>query len=300
MKTSMTNPRVITTKTELRAFIADVRKASASVGFVPTMGALHEGHLSLMREAKAHNDVVVVSVFVNPTQFGPDEDFDQYPRTLQHDVDICQKEGVDIIFAPSAQEMYGYEAQKMVGGMKGRTAVVAGSRADQWEGAQRPGHFDGVALIVLKLLNSVTPDRVYFGEKDYQQVAVVRQMVADLDVPVEIVACPIVRDADGLALSSRNRYLSNEQRTVAIEIPRAIKRAQSYITQNPNTTAKQVEQLVVDHLQEHSGGLMEIGYVAVVDADTLDRISSVSGDVRLLISVWVGDTHLIDNSALSA
>lgn len=295
----MTSLRIVTTKAELRAEIAEARNTGASVGFVPTMGALHEGHLSLMREAKSSNDIVVVSVFVNPTQFGPDEDFDQYPRTLEQDVAVCQKEGVDIVFAPSAQEMYGLDAQKLVGGLKGRTAITAGSAANQWEGEHRPGHFDGVVLVVLKLLNCVTPDRVYFGEKDYQQVAVVSQMVADLDVPVKVVACPIVRDADGLALSSRNRYLSSEQRAVALEIPRAIQQAQEFVVKNPGTDAAQVEKLVVDHLQAHSNGLLEIGYVAVVDADTLDRISSVAGRNRLLISVWVGDTHLIDNATLS-
>ena len=194
--------KIIKKISQMQKLAKEMQRKGKSIGFVPTMGALHEGHLSLMRRALKENDVVVISIFVNPAQFGPDEDYRRYPRNLRKDAELCKKNGVDYIFAPSVDEMYprGYAAYVNVGG----------HLAEILEGAIRPGHFRGVATVVAKLFNIVQPDRVYFGEKDYQQLLVVKKMVDDLNIPVKIVPCPIVREKDGLAMSSRNIYLSPE------------------------------------------------------------------------------------------
>jgi len=205
--------QTVNTKAQVRAAVAAARSEGRVIGLVPTMGALHAGHLALVERSVAECGFTVVSVFVNPTQFGPGEDLERYPRTLQADVQLCQQAGADLVFAPSADEMYAADAA---------TTVHVARLTEGLCGAFRPGHFDGVTTVVCKLLNIAQPDRAYFGEKDYQQLVVVRRMVADLDLPVEVISVPTVREADGLAMSSRNRYLTPEQRAVAPALHRAL------------------------------------------------------------------------------
>lgn len=279
------SPRIVRTVAELRAALAPHR--ASSIGFVPTMGALHEGHLSLLRAARDENAVVVLSIFVNPTQFGEAADLDAYPRTEASDVALAGDAGTDLIFAPSVGEMYpaGFATTVSVGG------AITGTL----EGALRGrSHFDGVATVVSKLLLAVQPDRAYFGAKDAQQVVVVRRMVADLGIPVEIITCPTSRDADGLARSSRNTRLSPTERELAAAIPRSLRAAQDAFacgTRDPRRLAATVrEHLVVAELQPE--------YVEVVDADSLEPVAQVEGPALLALAVRVGPVRLIDNVVL--
>lgn len=293
--------RVIREKHELRDLVARARSHGQTIGFVPTMGALHEGHLSLIQRAAAACDVVVVSIFVNPTQFGPSEDFGRYPRTLEADVDLLAPAGVAAVFAPSVEEMYGPALAESGGQSPTRTSITPGPVAQLWEGAQRPGHFDGVALIVSKLLSLVRPDLAYFGEKDYQQLCVIRELVEDLDLGVSIVGCPIRREPDGLAMSSRNRYLAEPQRKLAAEIYGSIEAAREIFGAGERD-ARAIERAVSSHLESSvgtDGSRIHIGYVAVVDGRTLEPATQASGSSRLLVSVEIGGTHLIDNAALA-
>ena len=277
-------PQIVRTVADLRAALAPRR--ADGVGFVPTMGALHEGHLSLLRAARNANGTVVLSIFVNPTQFGEAADLNAYPRTEAADVALAAEAGVDVVFAPSVAEMYpsGFATTVSVGG------AITGTL----EGAERGrSHFDGVATVVAKLLLAVQPDRAYFGAKDAQQVVVVRRMVADLGIPVEIVTRPTSRDADGLARSSRNTRLSPGDRTVAAAIPRALRAAQDAFARGIRDP-----QSLTNTVRAQLGGLNP-EYVEIVDADSLDPIGEVERPALLALAVRVGPVRLIDNVVLA-
>lgn len=278
------SPRIVRTVAELRAVLAPRR--ADGVGFVPTMGALHEGHLSLLRAARDTNGTVVLSIFVNPTQFGEAADLNAYPRTEAADVALAAKAGVDVVFAPSVAEMYpsGFATTVSVGG------AITGTL----EGAERGrSHFDGVATVVAKLLLAVQPDRAYFGAKDAQQVVVVRRMVADLGIPVEIVTRPTSRDADGLARSSRNTRLSPDDRAIAAAIPRALRAAQDAFA----VGIRDAHTLTATVRAELDG--LDPEYVEIVDADSLERIDEVERPALLALAVRVGPVRLIDNVVLA-
>jgi pantoate--beta-alanine ligase len=268
---------------EVRAAVAAARGAGGRIGLVPTLGNLHAGHLSLITAARDACRFVVVSVFVNPTQFGPDEDFADYPRTLETDAEACRQAGVDLLFAPSAAEMYPEGFQ---------TYVEVEQLGEPMCGASRPGHFRGVCTVVAKLLNIVRPDAAFFGQKDAQQAAIVRRMARDLDLGVEIVVCPIVRDADGLALSSRNRYLSAAQRVEALKLSRALFAARDAVA-GGQADAEAIRRQIRDALADVQEGRTD--YVAVVDPQTLEDVDRVGGEVLIAAALFVGTTRLIDN-----
>jgi len=268
---------------EVRRRVAEARERGSRIGLVPTMGALHEGHASLIRAARSETGFVVASIFVNPTQFGPGEDFSQYPRPLEADLAVCRSEGVDLVFAPAAGEMYpeGFATTVRVAGL-GETMC----------GRRRPGHFDGVATVVAKLLAIVRPDVAYFGEKDAQQLAVVRRMVADLNLPVEVRGCPLVREPDGLAMSSRNAYLSAEERRRALVLSAALAEAREAIRAGERDGARLAER-VRERLRAAKG--VELEYVAVVDPDTLADLDRIRGACLVAVAAKVGAARLIDN-----
>jgi pantoate--beta-alanine ligase len=271
----------------LSAALDDERRAGRTVGLVPTMGALHAGHGSLIERAAAENDVVVVTVFVNPLQFGANEDLDRYPRTLDTDCALAESAGAAYVLAPSVLEMYGPEGTKT-------TVSVAGEMTEVLEGASRPGHFNGVATVVAKLFAMTGTCRAYFGEKDFQQLAVVRRMARDLSFPVEVVPCETVRDPDGLALSSRNAYLSAEERAAAPVLHRALRAGVALVEageRDPEAVRAHVQAIVEDCR------LFEVDYVAVVDADSLQIPDFLAGTVRLLLAARLrsGSARLIDN-----
>ena len=283
---------MISTVNELRRWSQRQRDAGKQVGFVPTMGALHEGHLSLVRAANERCEVTLVSIFVNPAQFGPNEDFTKYPRLLEQDLELLKTAGSPEVFVPSVTEMYpdGFAANVHIGGV-----------TELWEGRSRPAHFDGVATVVLKLFLASGATHAFFGQKDFQQVRVVEKMVADLNVPVEIVACPIVREVDGLALSSRNRYLTPSQRKQALVLSRSLNRAATLILhENVRDAAK-----IRHELAKIIGTAPEatIDYIAVADPKTLrepDRIDPIqTPEVVVLLAVKIGGTRLIDNRICS-
>lgn len=279
---------VILTKEELRAHLAELR---GSVGFVPTMGALHEGHLSLVRAAREDNDYVVVSIFVNPTQFEPGKDFDTYPRTLESDCELLKALGVDVVFAPKISEMYDTPRP-----LSSRTKITPSAVAELWEGEVRRNHFEGVCLVVSKLFNLVRPTNAYFGEKDFQQLAVISDMVRDLDMDVAIIGRPIVREESGLALSSRNSRFSAVQRLKAAAIFEALSEAVAF-NKEGECNAEKLVAGVVDYLTDIFGSDIKIGYVAIVDSHTLQPVSIVDSRSRLLVSVELFGVHLIDNLA---
>ena len=280
--------RITSTIAETRAVCRALRSAdTAKLGLVPTMGALHEGHLSLVRAAKETCEVVAASIFVNPTQFGPNEDLAKYPRTFEADTKLLQEAGVDLLFAPSARDMY------PTGGL--RTFVDPGELGNRLDGASRPGHFRGVATVVSKLFHILSPDRAFFGQKDAAQVAVLRAMVRDLDLPVSMVVCPIIRDADGLALSSRNRYLSPEERREALALSAALRCAERAVAEGEQAT-----DALLERMRSHLGSpALRIDYVAAVDADTLLPVQDVQPNTLLAVAAWVGKTRLIDNLLLT-
>jgi pantoate--beta-alanine ligase len=281
-------PAVGRTISELRAALREARRQGKTVGLVPTMGALHAGHRSLIEQARGRNDLVVVSIFVNPTQFGPHEDLARYPRPLADDLAKCAATGVDLVFHPEPAELYppGFRTWVEVEGL---SAVL--------EGASRPGHFRGVATVVLKLFNLVQPDRAYFGQKDAQQARIVRQMVRDLDVPVEVIVCPTVREPDGLALSSRNEYLEPAQRQQAVALREALRRAGDLYEQGERS-AQALRQALIDRIAAAAGA--ELDYAAVVDADTLEPLARVDRPALVALAVRFGTTRLIDNALLGA
>lgn len=273
--------------------IDDVRQLSRAarftgkrIGLVPTMGALHEGHLSLVGAAKSKCDVVVVSIFVNPTQFGPNEDFAKYPRTFEHDCELLEKEGVDLVFAPSVEEMYPAGAI---------TYVTVDGMSDKLCGRSRPGHFRGVTTVVSKLFHIVEPDLAFFGQKDAAQVAIIQRMVRDLNMPVEIVVCPIVREPDGLAMSSRNAYLTPEQRKSALVLSRALRRVQQVFDQGERNAAKLIEAGKHVVAEEPS---VRLDYLEIVDPETLEGVDVISSKSLVAVAAFVGTTRLIDNAVL--
>ncbi|HZZ80141.1 MAG TPA: pantoate--beta-alanine ligase [Gemmataceae bacterium] len=276
---------MIVTKTidETRRAIAAAHAAGKDIGLVPTMGALHAGHASLIRAARADNDFVVVSIFVNPSQFGPNEDLSRYPRPFERDVQICQDEGVDLIFHPTPNIMYAPSFQTWVEVQELQKGLC---------GASRPGHFRGVATVVLKLFNIVQPHRAYFGQKDAQQARVLLQMTRDLDVPTDIKICPIVREPDGLALSSRNAYLDADQRRHATILHRALEVMRSGIDAGERRTDVLIARART--LIEATPGT-RIDYIAVVDWEHLQPVERVQGKMLIALAVFLGTTRLIDN-----
>jgi pantoate--beta-alanine ligase len=271
---------------EARNALARPRLDGRTVGFVPTMGALHAGHLSLVRESLRQTDVTVVSIFVNPTQFGPGEDFDAYPRDPAGDAAMLEAEGVHLLFEPTASVMYPDEV---------RTRVDPGVLAEMWCGASRPGHFAGVATVVTKLFNIVEPDVALFGEKDYQQLTILRRVARDLDLRARVVGCPVVRESDGLAMSTRNRYLTGEQRAHATVLHRALETARdaarSGVREGGELTRTMVEMIGREPA-------VELEYAAVVDAETLVALDVVDRPARALVAARVGAARLIDNVAI--
>ena len=278
---------IIETVKELREYLAGQRAAGKTVGFVPTMGFLHEGHLSLIREAKAENDVVVVSDFVNPTQFGPNEDFESYPRNIEQDTELALSAGADVIFYPSVSEMYPPESSTYVEVEGNITRVLCG--------ASRPTHFRGVTTVVNKLFNIVEPDKAYFGQKDAQQVAVLTKMVKDLHMDIELIICPIVREPDGLAMSSRNTYLSAEERKQAVILNQALKKAKNAFANGEKDVVKLTE-IITDKITEMP--LAVIDYVSILDFPSLKPIITIEKDALGAVAVKFGKTRLIDNEIL--
>ena len=286
-----TTPVLAHTREELAALLADARTAGRPIGLVPTMGALHDGHASLLRTARDRvaDGPVVASVFVNPLQFGPGEDLDRYPRTLEEDLKVCEREGVDVVFVPSVEEVYpGWPAQPQV-------TVEPGPLATVLEGRTRPGHFRGVLTVVAKLFGLVRPDLAVFGQKDYQQLVLVRRMVADLCLGVEIVGAETVREPDGLALSSRNRYLDDEERREAVVLSQALERAQQ-------DAARGVEAaLGAARAALRASHGVDLDYLVITDPDLgeLPRDVAPGTEARVLIAARVGSTRLIDNLPLT-
>jgi pantoate--beta-alanine ligase len=285
--------QILSDISELRTTLRRLRIGSEpethrSLGFVPTMGALHAGHRSLVQAARQRCGVVVVSIFVNPTQFGPNEDFSRYPRTLEQDCEMLQAEGVDVVFTPTAEAMYPPGAS---------TSVEVEGVSDRLDGASRPGHFRGVATVVAKLFHIVQPDFSFFGQKDAAQVAVLRKMVSDLDFPLEIVVCPTVREPDGLAMSSRNRYLSPEGRRQALTLSQALQSAEMQAARGEDRAAVLLESMRTTFQAESA---IRIDYIAAVDPDTLLPIENVGPGALLAVAAYVGNTRLIDNILLES
>jgi pantoate--beta-alanine ligase len=278
-------------------------RAGKRLGLVPTMGALHAGHVSLVRVARASCDVVAASIFVNPTQFGPTEDLAKYPRSFERDRELMEREGVDLLFAPAVEEMYPTATDRArpepAEGSVRPTAVTwvtVEGLSDKLDGRSRPGHFRGVTTVVAKLFHIVEPDAAFFGQKDAAQVAIIRRMVRDLNLPVEIVVCPIVREPDGLAMSSRNAYLGPEQRKRALVLRRSLARVQQLAEAGERDAA----QLVAAGREEFSGesGDVRLDYFEIVDPETLDPVEDVSGGALVAVAAFVGSTRLIDNVVL--
>ena len=278
--------QIVTTKVELRSQVRTARQAGRLIGLVPTMGALHAGHLSLVQAARNAGDFVVVTVFVNPTQFGPNEDFGRYPRTIDADLAALSAAGAEVVFVPEQAEVYG---------LRHGTFVEVGPVAEPLEGRCRPGHFRGVATVVLKLFNMAAPDRAYFGQKDYQQTLVVRRLVADLDLPIEIRVCPTVRESDGLAMSSRNLYLTADQRRQATVLHRSLRRAADLVAGGERDS-----EAVLVAMQDCLGAEPQVAveYLAIVDRETLEPLRVIDRPALAAIAARVGQTRLIDNELL--
>jgi len=281
---------VIETTAGCRTLLDSARAAGRTVGLVPTMGALHEGHISLIARAHQECDVVAVSIFVNPLQFGDPEDIAHYPRTFERDLALCAEAGAHVVFAPSVSEMYPDWPDPPA------TTISVRGVSDEWEGASRPGHFDGVATVVAKLFAAAGPCRAYFGLKDFQQLAVVHRMASDLCLPVDVVGCPIVREPDGLALSSRNVRLSDTERSAAQALSRALAAGRSAVAAGERDGAAVRNAMCAVTDQEP---LVDLDYAVAVDATTLDEVTTIvdPSTVRLLIAATVGPVRLIDNSA---
>jgi pantoate--beta-alanine ligase len=278
--------RTVRTVAELRAALAQERRPQRTIGLVPTMGAFHAGHRALMERARRDCDVVVVSLFVNPTQFGAGEDLTAYPRDEARDAAIAAEVGVDLLFAPPVEEVYppGFSTTVRVDGL-----------SESLEGVQRPGHFDGVATVVTKLLNMAQPDVAYFGQKDAQQALVIRRLVRDLDIPVRIEVCPTVREPDGLALSSRNAYLGPDDRARAVALRRALEAAESAVISGERD-AGAVEEVALGAFRDYG---VEPEYVAIVSADTLAPVARVEDEVLVAVAARIGSARLIDNTLIT-
>jgi len=278
--------KVLNTIEDMRSACRAARFSDGRLGFVPTMGALHEGHLSLVRAAQATCDVVAASIFVNPTQFGPHEDLAQYPRRFERDRELLEKEGVELLFAPSVEEMY------PAGSV---TWVTVEGLSDKLDGRSRPGHFRGVTTVVAKLFDIVEPDAAFFGQKDAAQVAIIRQMVRDLNFPVEITACPIVREADGLAMSSRNTYLDPQQRKQALALHRSLLRVKK-AWEGGELDAGKLKGAGREEIAAEKS--VRLDYFEIVDPHSLDPIERVTDAALVAVAAYVGETRLIDNVLL--
>jgi pantoate--beta-alanine ligase len=277
---------VITKINEMRTRVLSVKDRKRSIGFVPTMGALHDGHISLIRSAREENDELIVSIYLNPTQFDNNDDFDKYPRQLNEDIEIIRKENADVVFTPCTKEMYpdGF-----------CTHVTQDKLTDALCGGVRSGHFNGVTTIVTKLFNIVGPDRAYFGQKDYQQSAIIKRLVADMNMNVDIRVCPTVREEDGLALSSRNKRLSLEERKNAVCIHGSLQKAGAMFASNVRDTKAIIEEMtsVIKKTKQ-----TKIDYISIVNTDTLEDLSLINGKALAAVAVWIGNTRLIDNAIL--
>ena len=274
--------KIVSTIEEVRAQVKEWKKEGKTIGFVPTMGYLHEGHMSLI-DAAGENDKVVVSIFVNPMQFGPTEDLASYPRDLEHDAKLCEEHGVDLIFHPTPEEMYGDQFYSYVD-MDVLTKELCG--------LSRPVHFCGVCTVVTKLFNIVTPDRAYFGQKDAQQLAVIKRMVKDLNMPLTITGCPIIREEDGLAKSSRNTYLSPEERKAALVLSRSIFLGKEMVEKGERD-CKRILAAMTEEIEKEP--LAKIDYVKIVDLDTMQQVEKIDRGILAAIAVYIGKTRLIDN-----
>lgn len=278
----------ISTAAELQTYVAAKLQIGQRIGFVPTMGYLHEGHLSLMREAKKHNDLVIVSIFVNPTQFGPKEDLDKYPRDLKRDKELLESVAVDVLFVPAVTEIYPLDGSVKVFPADSLLTVAAC-------GNKRPGHFDGVVTVVARLFDLAQPHTAYFGLKDYQQFLVIKKMAIDKQYPVEIVGCPIVREKDGLAMSSRNTYLSPAEREDSLVLSCALAMAKQLAAQG--LPLPDIRQAIVEAVQEVASARLD--YVEILSSETLQPVENyVPGQVIILLAVYIGKTRLIDNMLL--
>ena len=277
---------LLNTPSELQHWAQEQRAAGRRIGCVPTMGCLHEGHLSLVKEAQSRTDLVVVTIFVNPTQFGPHEDFNRYPRTVERDLELCRNAGVQAVFLPQPADMYAADHS---------VYVVEEQLGGNLCGASRPGHFRGVCTVVAKLFNLALPHVAVFGQKDYQQAAIIRRMVRDLNFPVEIVVAPIVREPDGLAMSSRNRYLSPEERQHALGLSRALQQAQAACTAGETDAAVLCRHLA-DMLTNQCG--LRVDYISAVDSTTLQPTTRLEPGVVIALAAVAGKTRLIDNAVL--
>ena len=277
---------IVTSPSEIQDYCRSALAEGKTIGLAPTMGFLHEGHLSLMRRARVENDLTVVSIFVNPTQFGPTEDYEEYPRDLQSDSEMAAEAGVDVIFAPSAKDMYpeGYATFVNVRGI-----------TEKMCGASRPGHFRGVTTVVAKLFNLVQPHRAYFGQKDAQQTVVIKRMAADLNFGVEIVVMPTVREDDGVAMSSRNKYLNEDERRAALVLNKSLHKARN-LTKSGERDAAKIYRKMRDMIEAEP--LAKVDYISIVDANTLADIDVVEGKTLIAMAVFIGETRLIDNVVL--
>ncbi|MFZ0806796.1 MAG: pantoate--beta-alanine ligase [Candidatus Sulfotelmatobacter sp.] len=279
--------KVHSTVSEMREASRTLRRAGQRLGFVPTMGALHQGHRSLVLAAKASCDAVVASIFVNPTQFGPKEDLARYPQSFERDCEMLEREGVELLFAPSVEEMYPAGAV---------TWVTVEGLSEKLDGRSRPGHFRGVTTVVAKLFHIVDPDAAFFGQKDAAQLAIIRRLVRDLNFPIEIVGCPIVREADGLALSSRNAYLNPDQRKQALALHHAL----MHVEKMASAGESSAERLAIAGKQEFVGATgVELDYFEIVNPQTLDSVENVSQGALVAVAAYVGTTRLIDNLLLN-
>jgi pantoate--beta-alanine ligase len=278
--------RICDTIEDMRAACRAARRGGKRLGFVPTMGALHEGHLSLVRAARASCDAVAASIFVNPMQFGPNEDLAKYPRSFERDRELLEKEGAELLFAPSVEEMYPAGAV---------TWVMVEGLSSKLDGRSRPGHFRGVTTVVAKLFHIVEPDAAFFGQKDAAQVAIVRRMVRDLNLPVEIVACPIVREPDGLAMSSRNAYLDPQQRKQALVLHRGLLQVKKSWEEGEREAGKL---LTVGRDELAAEKSVRLDYLEIVDSDSLDPVENTAGGALVAVAAFVGMTRLIDNILL--
>jgi pantoate--beta-alanine ligase len=288
----------ITTVAAMKAACRQITRSGKTLGFVPTMGALHEGHLSLVRAGQARCDVTAVSIFVNPLQFGPGEDLEKYPRDLARDIEMLEQLGVELLFVPAVEEMYGVPliGKEQMSGAPAKTYVVVEGLSNKLDGASRPGHFRGVTTVVTKLFEIVRPDCAFFGQKDAVQVAVLRRMVRDLDMDVEIVVCPILREADGLAMSSRNVYLTPEQRRQALVLHRVlmrVQRAADYGERDGDT----LQAIGIGVVAEEPGARLD--YFAIVDPETLEPVQELARGALAAVAAYFGSTRLIDNIVLA-
>ncbi len=274
---------LLKTKSETRNIVKEWHKNNLTIGFVATMGCLHEGHKSLIKKARRENDRVVVSIFVNPTQFGPSDDFEKYPRDIGADIEMCTNENVDLVFAPDTSEMY-KDANL--------TYVDVNKLGDGLCGEKRTGHFRGVCTVVSKLFNIIVPNRAYFGQKDYQQLTIIKRMVKDLDFDIEVISCPTVRQEDGLAISSRNQYLSSEERTLALVLPKTLELAKKLLEDGEKEPEK-IKGFIINELIDEP--MISIDYVEVVDAIELNPMKKITGSILVAVAIFVGNTRLIDN-----